>query len=199
MDSLPLPRELEHIIYKFSCKDAFDSLPIAAWNMKIRRFQKCETYPFIVAKYQHIDEFTYHFNMMRQFVTVVDHTENDFLYFCMCQLFVLNKKFRLRPGFQMHVRRLLRLMNDRAPFLPILKDLRRLVTDFMTVQHLEPMPLQGTLNDSRSALIEAFGYPNIWNEWFIVFHDGTEVYIHVQNVYGFTSQSFDKIKSKLAL
>jgi hypothetical protein len=194
-----LPFELEHIIYRCSCKDAFDAIPIAAWNMRIRRFQKRETYPFVVSKYKYIDEFTYHFNLMRQLVTVVDHTENDFLYFCMSQLFVLNKHLRLLSGFQMHVRNLFLIMNERAPFLPIVKDLKNLIVDFMSVLYLEPMPFQGILNVSDVDLICTFGVPNNWNEWFIVFNGGMSVCIRGKCVYGLTYHVLTRIKQALSV
>lgn len=158
MDTLPI--ELAQEIYKMSCRDLFEDIPIEAHKFRLRG----------APKYQFFRDFHWATLGTSDPVSLAD-------------LLIKNSHLYRFLKFQ----KLLKLVYKKVsePFLKTkLKEFfyaGPFPMAFFPVQHIDPMPVQGHLRAPQSFMCDHFGEGDHWN---IVFQDSTLAIIKLSSELG---------------
>ena len=138
METLPI--DIEHTIYRLAHAPMMDSIPYKAWNFYVKRSRQRLDLKYRVRVFKTMFTFSNEYQRLVELST--SNMQNSTLWYGyrrfwvnkFCELIIKNAKlaydFRDGPAFREHLGRFIAVMEQECPYLPGLKRLREIRSNF---------------------------------------------------------------------
>lgn len=163
-----LPIEIAQTIYKLSCSDAFESIPIKSHEFRVSAFIKKNGELVELKKYQFFRDFYWAYLCIRKTLLITnDLSRNEYTTTRFAELLLLNSHLKRFAKFQSILRTAFKRSQKYSPLF--VKRLSKMFyagpfpMAFFLVQHLDPMPVQGHIRAPHSHMCEKLGEAREWN------------------------------------
>ena len=171
METLPI--EVAQVVYKLSCRDAFESLPLEAWKFRMKSFGEL----FDIHIHTYLKDFFIAFSKIREkFCTREVTYQNEYVHNRLAEMCLLNAHHKKVASFQRIIRSLHKKLKKDSPYLPIIGVLEKLfysgpfTIGFFVVREVYPMDVKHIATIKKSILQMHFG--NHLDEWHLIFTNG---------------------------